>query len=169
MHARPLYIKEKQRGFSGTEMVIGDGWTCAQYVVEDDVVRAPAGCGVNSKKTISLQATWPRALTARPLTAVSRRGPVGTGVNKPPRSVAPAHSLSPCSLTPLLSLPCSHSPAPVRAGRRSPSLRWLVVDLLATMPSWNDEETSSEEDCEVVSMDMGLMVSSLPPRVRVRC
>ena len=47
--------KEKQRGFSGTEMVIGDGWTCAQYVVEDDVVRAPAGCGVNSKKTISLQ------------------------------------------------------------------------------------------------------------------
>jgi hypothetical protein len=37
------------------------------------------------------------------------------------------------------------------------------------MPSWNDEETSSEEECEVVSMDMGLMVSfSLPPRVRVR-
>ncbi|XP_044354443.1 uncharacterized protein [Triticum aestivum] len=25
------------------------------------------------------------------------------------------------------------------------------------MPSWNDEETSSEEECEVVSMDMGLM------------
>ncbi|KAF7080353.1 hypothetical protein CFC21_084447 [Triticum aestivum] len=25
------------------------------------------------------------------------------------------------------------------------------------MPSWNDEETSSEEDCQVVSMDMGLM------------
>nr|CDM80076.1 unnamed protein product [Triticum aestivum] len=25
------------------------------------------------------------------------------------------------------------------------------------MPSWNDEETSSDEDCEVVSMDMGLM------------
>nr|XP_020189097.1 uncharacterized protein LOC109774742 [Aegilops tauschii subsp. strangulata] len=25
------------------------------------------------------------------------------------------------------------------------------------MPTWNDEETSSEEECEVVSMDMGLM------------
>ncbi|KAF7047526.1 hypothetical protein CFC21_056450 [Triticum aestivum] len=25
------------------------------------------------------------------------------------------------------------------------------------MPSWNDKETSSDEDCEVVSMDMGLM------------
>ncbi|XBI59926.1 hypothetical protein VPH35_040915 [Triticum aestivum] len=25
------------------------------------------------------------------------------------------------------------------------------------MPSWNNEETSSEEECEVVSMDMGLM------------
>ncbi|XBI28450.1 hypothetical protein VPH35_052677 [Triticum aestivum] len=25
------------------------------------------------------------------------------------------------------------------------------------MPSWNDEETSSEEECEAVSMDMGLM------------
>ncbi|XBH69332.1 hypothetical protein VPH35_097247 [Triticum aestivum] len=25
------------------------------------------------------------------------------------------------------------------------------------MPSWNDEKTSSEEECEVVSMDMGLM------------
>nr|XP_020176244.1 uncharacterized protein LOC109761827 [Aegilops tauschii subsp. strangulata] len=25
------------------------------------------------------------------------------------------------------------------------------------MPSWNDEETRSEEECEVVSMDMGLM------------
>ncbi|KAM3257490.1 hypothetical protein ACQJBY_049660 [Aegilops geniculata] len=32
------------------------------------------------------------------------------------------------------------------------------------MPSWNDEQTSSEEECEIVSMDMGLMVSSLPPR-----
>ncbi|XBH58724.1 hypothetical protein VPH35_080111 [Triticum aestivum] len=25
------------------------------------------------------------------------------------------------------------------------------------MPSWNNEETSSKEECEVVSMDMGLM------------
>ncbi|KAM3257489.1 hypothetical protein ACQJBY_049660 [Aegilops geniculata] len=25
------------------------------------------------------------------------------------------------------------------------------------MPSWNDEQTSSEEECEIVSMDMGLM------------
>ncbi|XBI76447.1 hypothetical protein VPH35_069685 [Triticum aestivum] len=28
------------------------------------------------------------------------------------------------------------------------------------MPSWNDEETSSDEDCEVISMDMGLMYST---------
>jgi len=57
---------------------------------------------------------------------------------------------------------------PNRARRRSPSSRPVAVHLLAAMPSWNDEETSSEEECEVVSMDTGLMVSSLPPRVRVR-
>nr|XP_040244036.1 uncharacterized protein LOC120963463 [Aegilops tauschii subsp. strangulata] len=37
------------------------------------------------------------------------------------------------------------------------------------MPSWNNEETSSEEECEVVGMDMGLMDSCSKVRLGFDC
>ncbi|KAI4993775.1 hypothetical protein ZWY2020_008088 [Hordeum vulgare] len=55
------------------------------------------------------------------------------------------------------SLLCSHPPAPVRARRRSPSPRAAGVDHLDAMPSRNVGETSFDDDCQAVSMDMGLL------------
>ncbi|KAI4982210.1 hypothetical protein ZWY2020_022702 [Hordeum vulgare] len=54
-------------------------------------------------------------------------------------------------------LPAQSPPPTPCSSTSSPSPRSVAVDLLATTPSWNDEETSSSEDCEAVNMDMGLM------------
>ncbi|KAE8802574.1 hypothetical protein D1007_21603 [Hordeum vulgare] len=37
------------------------------------------------------------------------------------------------------------------------------------MPSWNDGEMSSDDDCQAVSMDMGLLVDGPWPPVLQRC